>query len=93
MGVGLADKAVAGFTVNRAEISALVQKNPILATALTPLVGYDKAAEIAIQAYAEGRPVLDVAEEFKIRPRAELEQILDPNYLTLPGIKEGQSGS
>ena len=56
-----ADKAVAGFAVNRERISNLVDKNPILVTALNPVIGYDKAALIAKKAYAEGRSLKDVA--------------------------------
>ena len=60
----LADKAVAGFTVNLDQINDLVDKNPIMVTGLNPIIGYDIAAKIAKQAYAEGRRVKDVALEF-----------------------------
>ena len=59
----LADKAIAGFTVNRERVTALLDKNPILVTALNPVIGYDKAAQIAKKAYAEGRSLKDVAAE------------------------------
>ncbi len=83
----LADKAIAGFTVNRAAIAAQVEKNPILVTALNPIVGYDKAAEIAKRAYAEGRPIKDVAAETTTLSADELNRLLDPRALTQGGIK------
>ena len=59
----LADKAVAGFTVNAEHIADLVEKNPIMVTALNPIIGYDLGAKIAKRAYAENRRVKDVAAE------------------------------
>jgi fumarate hydratase class II len=85
----LADKAVAGFTVNVEHIAELVDKNPIMVTALNPIVGYDMAARIAKQAYAEGRRVKDVALELTDLSGEELDRILDPSVLADPGIKGG----
>ena len=89
----LADKAVRGFSVNRAQMALLVEKNPVLVTALNPLIGYEKAAEIAKQAYAEGRRVKDVAAEKTSLSRDELDRLLDPRALTLGGIANGVSGA
>ncbi|MGF1547533.1 MAG: class II fumarate hydratase [Thiotrichales bacterium] len=82
----LADQAIAGFEVDRTRVAATLNANPILATALNPLVGYARAAEIARRAIAEHRPVLEVAVEMTGLPRHELEQLLDPHRLT--GIAE-----
>jgi fumarate hydratase class II len=82
----LADKAVSGFTVNRIQMAALVEKNPILVTALSPIIGYDKAAAIAKQADAEGRAIKEVAAEKTSLSRAELDRLLDPASLTYGGI-------
>ena len=87
----LANRAVAGFTVNRAALAAQIEKNPILVTALNPIVGYDKAAEIAKQAYAEGRPIKDVAAETTTLTAEQLDRLLDPRELTRGGIKGGLS--
>jgi fumarate hydratase class II len=57
----LADSAIAGFTVNEAQIKGALARNPILITALNGVIGYEKGAAIAKQAYKEGRPILDVA--------------------------------
>ena len=78
----LADKAIAGFTVNRERIAGLVDKNPILVTALNPVIGYDKAAQIAKKAYAEGRALKDVAAEMTDLSKEELEKLLDPRKMT-----------
>jgi fumarate hydratase class II len=84
----LADKAVAGFTVNHGRIAGLVDKNPILVTALNPVIGYDKAAQIAKKAYAEGRSLKDVAAEMTDLSKAELDKLLDPVPMTEGGITE-----
>ena len=78
----LADKAIASFRVNEARLQQALARNPILVTALNPLIGYAKAAEIAKQAYREGRPILDVAAERSGLPREELQRLLDPARLT-----------
>ncbi len=82
----LADKAIAGFTVNQQNIEAALGKNPILVTALNPVIGYELGAKIAKTAYAEGRAVIDVAEEMTDLSRDELEKILSPHKLTQGGI-------
>jgi fumarate hydratase, class II len=78
----LADKAIASFKVNETRLKDALARNPILVTALNPVIGYAKAAEIAKQAYREGRPIIDVAAEQTSLPRADLEQLLDPVRLT-----------
>jgi fumarate hydratase class II len=84
----LADKAVAGFTVNQDHIDELVEKNPIMVTALNPVIGYETGAKIAKQAYADGRRVKEVALEMTDLSEADLDRILDPAALADPGIKE-----
>ena len=63
-----------------------LSRNPILVTALNPIIGYEKAAEIAKQAYKEGRPVIDVAAEQTELSIKELQQLLDPAKLTESNI-------
>ncbi len=81
-----ADQAIAGFTVNSGRISSLLNKNPILVTALNPVIGYDKAAQIAKKAYAEGRALQDVAAEMTDLSKEELDRLLDPRPMTRGGI-------
>lgn len=82
----LADKAVKTFKVNEDKLKEALSRNPILVTALNPIIGYLKAAEIAKTAYRERRPVIDVAEELTDLSRSELEKLLDPEKLTKGGI-------
>ena len=83
----LGEQAISGFTVNQDKLEEALAYNPILVTALNPVIGYLKAAEIAKQAYREKRPVIDVAEENTDISREELEAILDPQKLTSGGLQ------
>ena len=83
----LADKAISGFTVNLDNISEALGRNPILVTALNPVIGYELGAAVAKKAYAEGRPVKDVALEMTDLTDEELDRLLDPAALTEGGIK------
>ena len=82
----LADKAIASFKVNEAKLKEALSRNPILVTALNPIIGYQKAAEIAKTAYQQGRPVIDVALEYTDLSRSQLEVLLDPEKLTAGGV-------
>jgi len=96
LGIGcrnLADHALAGFTVNRARIAEALERNPILVTALNSVIGYEQGAAIAKRAYAEGRPILDVAAEMTHLSVDELRRLLDPKTLTEGGIPAGAAGS
>jgi fumarate hydratase class II len=83
----LADSAIAGLTVNQANLDRALDRNPILVTALNPVIGYEKGAAVAKKAYAEGRPVKDVAREMTDLTDEELDRLLDPAALTEGGIK------
>ena len=78
----LADKAIKGFTVNQDNLEKALHKNPILVTALNPIIGYNRAADIAKAAYKSQRPILDVALEMTDIPESELKELLDPRKLT-----------
>jgi fumarate hydratase class II len=89
----LADKAVQGFTVREDQLGRALSRNPILVTALNPIIGYAKAAEIAKTAYRTQRPVIDVARELTDLDEATLLDLLDPARLTEGGIRgEGFGG-
>lgn len=83
----LADSAIAGFKVNHDNLNAALDRNPILVTALNPVIGYETGAAVAKKAYAEGRPVKDVAREMTDLTDAELDRLLDPAALTKGGIQ------
>lgn len=82
----LADKAIAGFVVRDDNLQVALAKNPILVTALNPIIGYAKAAEIAKAAYKQARPIIDVAAEMTDIDQNELEKLLNPEHLTKGGI-------
>lgn len=86
--VALADKAIATFEVRQDNLDVALAKNPILVTALNPVIGYLKAAEVAKKAYKQGRAIIDVAEEETDLDRATLERLLDPAKLTQGGVAE-----
>ncbi|WP_028468647.1 class II fumarate hydratase [Neptunomonas japonica] len=77
----LADKAIATFKVNEENLTQVLALNPILATALNPIIGYEKATEIAKQAYKEKRPIISVAKEKTGLSLEELTVLLDPKSL------------
>jgi fumarate hydratase class II len=82
----LADKAIAGFKVNRERVNQALAMNPILVTALNPVIGYEKGAATAKQAYKQKRPIMDVALETTGLSKEELKKLLDPTALTRGGI-------
>jgi len=88
----LADRAIAGFKVRRDRVGEALARNPILVTALNPVIGYEAGAAAAKRAYKEGRPILDVALETTGLSKAELEKLLDPAALTRGGVHGGSSG-
>ncbi|MEM7376773.1 MAG: class II fumarate hydratase [Pseudomonadota bacterium] len=82
----LADKAITTFTVNEANLTESLSRNPILVTALNREIGYAKAAEIAKRAYREKRPIVEVAAEDTGMPIDRLRALLDPTALTSGGL-------
>jgi fumarate hydratase class II len=88
----LARSSIAGFAVNARQLERALSRNPMLVTALNPVIGYDKAAAIAKKAYAEGRPILDVALEMTDLGVDRLTRLLDPAQLTRGG-ERGKSGT
>lgn len=88
----LADAAIDGLRVREDRVAGALSRNPILATALNPLIGYERAASIAKRAYRENRPVFEVALEDSGLRAEDLERLLDPLALTEGGIRDGRSG-
>ena len=82
----LADSAIAGLKLRKDVVARALARNPILVTALNPVIGYEKAAAIAKRAYKEDRPVFDVALEDSGLDAATLRALLDPAALTRGGI-------
>ncbi len=84
----LADRSVSRLTVKKEHIADMVGRNPILVTALNPIIGYDLAAKIAKKAFAESRPLKEVAKEMTDLSDEELDKALDPIKMTKGGFTE-----
>jgi fumarate hydratase class II len=82
----LSKKAIKSFKVNKKNLELSLLKNPMLVTALNPIIGYEKAAAIAKKAYKENRPIIDVAAQETNITKARLEKILAPSKLSKGGI-------
>jgi len=82
----LSKNTIKTFKVNHKNLEESLSKNPILVTALNPLIGYEKAAFIAKKAYKENRPIIDVAAEETNLTKAKLEKLLNPSKLSSGGI-------
>jgi fumarate hydratase class II len=89
----LGDGAIAGFAVREEHVRAALEKNPILITALNSVIGYEKGAAIAKKAYAEGRPILEVAARETGIPKARLQSLLDPLKLIRGGVQAAGAGA
>ncbi len=77
----LTKNAISSFKVNKKNLEVSLSKNPILVTALNPIIGYEKAASIAKKAYKENRPIIDVAAEETDLSKTKLAKLLDPSKL------------
>ena len=82
----LGERAIATMVVNQENIERALSRNPILVTALNPVIGYAAAANIAKLAYETGQPVIEVALEETDLDRVTLERLLDPRRLTRGGL-------
>jgi fumarate hydratase class II len=74
--------AIADFSVQRERLAAAAARNPILATALAPEIGYELTARIVKRALTEQRPIIDVAAEMSSLGRERLQLLLDPRRQT-----------
>lgn len=79
-----ADRTVKGLEANRERCEGLVEQSLAMCTSLAPVIGYDKAAEIAKESMKTGRTVREVAREKKVLADGELEKVLDPRRMTTP---------
>ena len=72
---------VTSFEINESSIIHSLERNPIIATRLNDIVGYDKAAAIVKEAYKTNKPIIDVAESMTDLTRNQLTKLLDPKKL------------
>lgn len=84
-----ADKCVAGITVNEARCQELLERNPSIATALNPYIGYDKAAVVAKTSAKEHVSVREVVQREGLLPEGvDIDEALDVRAMTEPGLPE-----
>jgi fumarate hydratase class II len=79
------DKCVSGITANRERCKELVEYSMAMVTSLAPIIGYDRAAEIAKESAKTGKTVREICREKQILPEADLDRALDPIEMTKPG--------
>ena len=80
-----AEKCVKGIKANEKKCREYLERNPIIVTALTPHLGYEKAAEVAKRVYNSGKTIREIVLEMKLLDKKQLEKILDYTKLTQPG--------
>ena len=83
----MAEKCVDGLQANVERNRSLVEGSLAMCTSLAPIIGYDKAAAIAKEAFKTGRTVREIAQEQEVLPADELEKVLDPRGMTEGGIQ------
>jgi fumarate hydratase class II len=85
------DKCVAGIKANCEHCIELVENSMAMVTSLAPIIGYDRAAEIAKESAKTGKTVREICKQKQVLPQAELDRALNPVEMTKPG-GEGSAG-
>jgi aspartate ammonia-lyase len=75
-------KCIDGITVNEKVLERYMETTVGIVTALNPLVGYEKATELANEAYKSGKGVLEIIREKHVLTEAQIKDLLDPVKLT-----------
>src|SRR5262249_47445615 len=78
----LRTKCVDGITVNEKMLEDYMVKTVGIVTALNPVIGYEKATELAKEAYATNKGILEIIREKKILTEEQIKDLLDPVKLT-----------
>jgi fumarate hydratase class II len=86
------EKLVVGLIANRDRAEGWLAKNPVLVTALNPIIGYLKGAEVAKKSLAENRSIRDIVVELGYMSEEEAAAALDARAMTEGGIRQGASG-
>ncbi len=85
------DKCISGIIANQDRCNELVELSMAMVTSLAPLIGYDRAAEIAKESAATGKTVRQICLERRVLPENQLNRALDPVEMTKPG-GDGSAG-
>ncbi len=78
-------RCIAGLTADEVRCQAMIEQSLAMCTALAPVIGYDKAAAIAKEAYRTGKTVREIAQTRNLLPGKKLDELLDPWRMTQPG--------
>src|SRR3954469_11691931 len=80
--IALRTKCVDGITVNEKTLERYLETTVGIVTALNPVLGYEKATELANEAYKSGKGILEIIREKKILTEAQIKDLLDPIKLS-----------
>jgi fumarate hydratase class II len=86
------DKCIVGIKADRKRCENMIEQSLAMCTVLAPIIGYDAAAKLAKEAYETGKTVRQVALEKKVLPEDELNRVLDPWSMTVPGVTSWSAG-
>jgi aspartate ammonia-lyase len=75
-------KCVDGITVNEKVLARYMETTVGIVTALNPVLGYEKATELAQEAYKSGKGILEIIREKNILTEQQIKDLLDPVKLT-----------
>ena len=78
------DNLLVGLEPDEARCASLIEGSLAMCTSLAPVIGYDKSAALAKQAFTEGKTVREIALEQNILPPEELDRLLQPFSMTEP---------
>jgi fumarate hydratase class II len=87
-----AERCIVGIQANRERCAELIEQSQSMCTALAPEIGYDAAAQIAKESFASGKTVRQIAKERQVLPDDRLNELLDPQRMTEPGLTAGPAG-
>lgn len=82
----LREKCIDGITANKDTLENYIQRTVGIVTALNPVIGYERATELAAEAYRTNKGILEIIREKKILTERQIEEILEPAALT--GLKK-----
>jgi aspartate ammonia-lyase len=80
--MALRTKCVEGIVVDSEQLQHYMETTVGIVTALNPVIGYEKATELAAEAYKSGKGILEVIREKKILTEDQIKDLLDPIKLT-----------
>ena len=78
------EKLITGLKANKEKCAGYIEGSLAMCTSLVPVIGYDKAAQIAYKAFNSGKTVREIAMEDNVLDKDKLDEILDPKSMTMP---------